>query len=261
MVEVTWSQRLTGMLAYPLSLFILLLALIWVGKYRDGIVWSSTGDAGDPYQTFNLHPIMMALGMFVFPTQAVLVYRILPMDRSKAKIYHLVCHLFSLICIAIGVAAVIAFHERTALPHFRSLHSWFGLGTLALFALQFVLGFISFCFPKLPFGARRSFAPLHQYLGVLCFGGGCITGIMGITQKIIDVRVKDSTVDSMGAEVQLANWMGVSVMGLFTFVLYTIYSAVGKRQKGRREPATVEEVEALTDKGNNGERYEHDYDE
>jgi len=56
-------------------------------------------------------------------------------------------------------------------PHFYSLHSWMGLTTMGLFALQFVGGFFSFLLllrcERATASFRASLVPVHSTFGIL----------------------------------------------------------------------------------------------
>ena len=63
--------------------------------------------------------------------------------RIWSKLLHTMFHLLAAPCIAIGFVAVWDFHNDrrvdgvpAPVPHFYSLHSWMGLTTMGLFALQ-----------------------------------------------------------------------------------------------------------------------------
>ena len=58
--------------------------------------------------------------------------------RIYTKLIHSMFHLLAVPCIALGFIAVWDFKSlRTnPFPHFYSIHSWLGLGTMGLFALQ-----------------------------------------------------------------------------------------------------------------------------
>jgi hypothetical protein len=146
-------------------------------------------------------------------------------------------HIFSMICVAIGITAAIAYHYRSSTAHFQSLHSWFGLGTMSLFALQFVIGFFAYAWPKLPFEARKSSVPVHQFLGMVIFFMACATACLGIAQKIVNIQLRAAAdgkpIPPVGPEVQLAHWAAIGIAILFALVSHC---APFDR---RREPARV----------------------
>lgn len=205
--------------------------------------------------------VMMVLGTLVFPTQAVLCYRMLPMSHMKAKVYHFVSHILGGMCMAIGLTSVTVYHMRKRLPHFRSLHAWMGLGTLGLYALQFVIGFLGYCWPKLPFGPRKSSLPTHQFVGCCCFAFSCVTVALGVNSKIDSLvayadPITKKAVDSFGPEVQLAQWIAVGAIVLMASSLYVILG--GQKRTTRSERGSAEEIESLRRRQNDDDIYEHD---
>lgn len=80
----------------------------------------------------------------------------------SAQVYHFVCHVLALLCVAVGLSSAIVYHTRIYVQHMRSLHSWMGIGTMGLYCLQFVFGFFAYCWPKLGFGPRKASLPTHQ---------------------------------------------------------------------------------------------------
>jgi hypothetical protein len=79
----------------------------------------------------------------------------------------------------------------------------------------------------------------------------CMTCCLGAFEKILDVRARDKTVPAMGHEVQIANWLAVSIAALMVFMMYIIYAGVNKK----KERGSAEEVESLRAKSS----YDHDY--
>lgn len=72
---------------------------------------------------------------------AVMAYRIILGPRAAKKAVHLLLHLVSLAFAAVGLYAAVKFHSDLGLPDVRSLHSWLGIATIGLYALQVSLFF------------------------------------------------------------------------------------------------------------------------
>lgn len=69
----------------------------------------------------------------------MLFYRMMTCCRKIfVKLLHTVFHAFGIACIAIGFLTVWDSHELASpkIPNFYSLHSWLGLTTMGLFAIQ-----------------------------------------------------------------------------------------------------------------------------
>ena len=65
-----------------------------------------------------------------------MAYRIVLGPRAAKKAVHLLLHLVALAFVAVGLYAAVKFHHDNGLPDIRSLHSWLGIATIALYALQ-----------------------------------------------------------------------------------------------------------------------------
>ena len=79
---------------------------------------------------------------------AMLMYRTCRCCRRIwSKLLHTTFHLLAAPCIAIGFVAVYDYHNDRRdkfgnpdpIPHFYSIHSWMGLTTMGLFALQVLI--------------------------------------------------------------------------------------------------------------------------
>lgn len=81
--------------------------------------------------------------MFFF-LLAILLYRLCRcLKHLYAKLAHTLFHALSIPCVALGFLAVWDYHNLEKIPNFYTLHSWMGLVTMGLFALQFVFGFFT----------------------------------------------------------------------------------------------------------------------
>lgn len=83
---------------------------------------------------------------FLLSFPAILLYRLCRcLKQLYAKLAHTFFHALSIPCVALGFLAVWDFHNLSdkPIPNFYTLHSWMGLVTMGLFALQFVFGFFT----------------------------------------------------------------------------------------------------------------------
>merc|ERR1739838_1244506 len=73
------------------------------------------------------------------------------------------------------------------IPHFYSIHSWMGLTTMGLFALQFIVGFFSFllllCCESATASFRAALVPIHSTFGITTFVMAVATACSGLTEK------------------------------------------------------------------------------
>lgn len=162
----SWFEYLVIVILSPILLVgALALTLVWVFRYRDGVAWSEK-----PEQQFYLHPILMVGGFItlsgfckfqnvdnpsILSTEidrnvpyvtAILLYRLCRcLKHIYVKLAHTFFHACTIPCVVIGFLAVYDSHNLANPPieNFYTIHSWIGLVTMGLFALQFVFGFFT----------------------------------------------------------------------------------------------------------------------
>lgn len=115
--------------------------------------------------------------------------------RIWNKLLHTMFHILAIPCIAIGFIAVLDSHNLrldndenpSPIPNFYSLHSWMGLTTMGLFALQFLVGFFSFllllCCESATASFRANLVPIHSTFGITTFVLAVATACAGLTEK------------------------------------------------------------------------------
>jgi len=172
------------------------LVFFWIVQYhsKPNSPWPFSWKE-DPDLEWNLHPVLMITGFIYFMGQAMLMYRTCRCCRRIwSKLLHTMFHLLAAPCIAIGFVAVWDFHNDrrvdgvpAPVPHFYSLHSWMGLTTMGLFALQFVVGFFSFllllCCESATASFRAALVPIHSTFGITTFVMAVATACSGLTEK------------------------------------------------------------------------------
>ncbi|XP_021939496.1 cytochrome b ascorbate-dependent protein 3 isoform X2 [Zootermopsis nevadensis] len=181
-----FEYMLVVVLASLLLLGSLTITLFWVLYYRGGFTWTE-----DPKHQFNLHPVLMVAGFITFSGFSILLYRVCRCCRRiYVKLFHTIFHALAIPCIVVGFIAVLDSHNLNpagAIPNFYSLHSWMGLVTMGLFALQFVVGFFSFlillCCEGATAAFRASLVPIHATFGITTFMLAVATCLTGLTEK------------------------------------------------------------------------------
>ncbi|XP_055310873.1 plasma membrane ascorbate-dependent reductase CYBRD1 [Sitodiplosis mosellana] len=184
----SWFEYIfTVIIASVLLIGATALTLFWVIYYRNGFAWRD-----DPKIQFNLHPVLMVAGFITLSGFSILLYRLCRcLKHIYAKMAHTLFHTLAIPCVAIGFLAVYDSHNLNSppIPNFYSLHSWLGLVTMGLFALQFVIGFFTFlvclCCAKMTYGCRGAMVPIHASLGLATFLLAIASCISGLTQKAI----------------------------------------------------------------------------
>ncbi|XP_006813966.1 transmembrane ascorbate-dependent reductase CYB561-like [Saccoglossus kowalevskii] len=196
---------------------------VWMGKYLGGFAW----DGSD--QQFNLHPLLMTVGLIFLYAEAMLVYRVF---RNTTKIYikclHGMIHLLALICAVIGLKAVFDNHNFNGITNMYSLHSWIGITTVVLFSLQLLCGFVSFLVPGVSRTLRASYLPTHVFFGVFIFGMAVASALMGITEKLLFTLDNYS---DLPAEARIANTAGICFLVFAGIIGYLVTRHDFKREE------------------------------
>ncbi|XP_046389632.1 plasma membrane ascorbate-dependent reductase CYBRD1 isoform X2 [Ischnura elegans] len=186
-----FEYMLMVVLASLLLLGALTLVLFWVLYYRKGFAWTE-----NPQLQFNLHPVLMVAGFITFSGFSLLLYRVCRCCRRiYVKLLHTIFHALAIPCIVVGFLAVLDSHNLATppIPNFYSLHSWMGLVTMGLFALQvlrvFIVGFFSFlillCCEGATAAFRASLVPIHASFGITTFMLAVATCLTGLTEKAL----------------------------------------------------------------------------
>lgn len=176
------------------------LVFYWVVQFRwdgQGIPFAWRGPTrGDLEKQWNLHPVLMLLGLVYCMGQAMLVYRSCHCCRRiYTKLLHTFFHILAIPCVVLGFLATWDYHSlRTdkegnpdPIPHFYSIHSWLGLLTMGLFIIQFLVGIFSFllllCCESSTARYRAALVPIHSTVGTTTFLLAVASAVAGITEK------------------------------------------------------------------------------
>jgi cytochrome b-561 len=191
------------------------LVLVWCIHFRGGLSLRSP-------LIFNVHPVLMIIGLIVLAGEAILCYRsLIPVvaSRDARKKAHLGLHAVGLAAAALGLYAVFKFHAESGIPDLYSLHSWLGVATVSLYALQWLAGFLAFFFPGAPPAARRAAVPWHRLLGFLSFALAVATAQLGFLEKLTFLQAPPLRLPRYGPEALLVNFTAVVVLLLGVAVL------------------------------------------
>ncbi|XP_070565224.1 plasma membrane ascorbate-dependent reductase CYBRD1-like isoform X1 [Ptychodera flava] len=206
---------------------------VWMGKLG-GFGWDGSG------KEFNLHPLLMTIGLIFLYAEAILAYRVF---RNSKKVYikslHGIIHMLAFVCAVVGLKAVFDNHNANNISNMYSLHSWIGLTTVILFGLQLLCGFVTFLFPGLQQSLRAVYLPTHVYFGVFIFGMAVATALMGITEKLLfTLKVPPNDYASLPETARIGNSAG------FFFVIFAaIVGFLVTYPDYKREPTEDEEYE------------------
>ncbi|XP_070565228.1 transmembrane ascorbate-dependent reductase CYB561-like isoform X2 [Ptychodera flava] len=195
---------------------------VWMGKLG-GFGWDGSG------KEFNLHPLLMTIGLIFLYAEAILAYRVF---RNSKKVYikslHGIIHMLAFVCAVVGLKAVFDNHNANNISNMYSLHSWIGLTTVILFGLQLLCGFVTFLFPGLQQSLRAVYLPTHVYFGVFIFGMAVATALMGITEKLLFTL--DEKYHNLPTTAIIANTAGVLLVLFALLVGYVVCNSTWKRR-------------------------------
>lgn len=129
---------------------------IWITVLRNDII------------LFSGHPLAQSLGV-VAVVQSILVLQ--PTHTASQKrlgqLVHAGLHLFSLVALVAGTVVIEYNKISNGLSHFRSPHAYIGVATLAVLALQYLVGFTMWATPALYGGesGARAVWKYHRWSG------------------------------------------------------------------------------------------------
>ncbi|XP_075518633.1 putative ascorbate-specific transmembrane electron transporter 1 [Primulina tabacum] len=172
--------------ALPVTLFthvvaiaLITLLLVWLLHFREGVAFKSDVEA----KIFNLHPLLMVIGFVLLSGEAILAYKTVPAIKKWPKLIHLVVHLVALGAGIVGIYAVFKFHSNKGIAHMYSFHSWLGMSTICLYALQWLSSFFLFVYPRVQESTRKRLAPWHAVSGIIIFFMVILSAETGLVEK------------------------------------------------------------------------------
>ncbi|XP_052180110.1 transmembrane ascorbate ferrireductase 1-like [Diospyros lotus] len=202
-----------------------IMVLVWCISFRGGFAW----EASNKSLIFNLHPVLILIGLIIFGGEAIISYKTLPWTKDVKKLIHLVLHAIALILGIIGVYAAFKYHNESNIANLYSLHSWIGIGVIVLYGIQWVYGFVVFFYPGGTDAIRRESLPWHVLFGILVYILAISNATLGFLEKL--TFLENSGLAKYGTEAFLVNFTAVVTVLFGIFVILTTLS----------QPATEDE--------------------
>ncbi|KAF5196213.1 Cytochrome b561 [Thalictrum thalictroides] len=189
-------------LAHLLAIAITTLVLVWAIHFHGGLAFKSN----NKQKIFNIHPVLMVIGFILVGGEAIMAYKTIPSKKKEPKLVHLILNLIALLVGIIGIYAVFKYHNELGIPDMYTLHSWFGMITICLYGLQWLLGFFSFFFPGATMSSRGRLVPWHWFLGMVIFVMAISTAEMGLVEKFTFLGLQH------GQEALIINFTGLLLL-------------------------------------------------
>ncbi|CAI9092210.1 OLC1v1027397C1 [Oldenlandia corymbosa var. corymbosa] len=215
----------TGVKAVPfaavtqvLGVAALILVLIWCISFRGGLAWESTNKS----LIFNIHPVLMLLGLIIMGGEAIISYKSLPLKKDVKKLIHLILHALALILGIIGIYTAFKFHNESNIANLYSLHSWLGIGIIVLYGIQWIYGFLVFFYPGGTSHIRREVLPWHVIFGIFIYLLAVGNAALGFLEKL--TFLENSGLAKYGAEAFLVNFTAIITILFGAFVILTVIS-------------------------------------
>lgn len=210
-------------LSQLLAVILLVLTGYWTGHMLGGFAWDGS------LQQFNLHPLLMILGLVFLYGDAILMFRIFRKEnKTVVKVIHMTMHVCSMICIVIALKAVFSYHRDQHLATFFSAHSWIGFLTVLMFFMQWLFGFVSFFLPWLNSDKRIDLLPFHRFFGIAIFAMSCATALVGVNEKLLLALSSDYS--KMGPIATVGNLVALVLVAFALVVGFLVTYAPYQRE-------------------------------
>eukprot|EP01018_Ginkgo_biloba_P013115 Gb_10110 [translate_table: standard] len=211
---------------HVLGVAIIVLVLVWCIYFRGGLAFVSTNKS----LIFNVHPVFMLIGFIFISSEAILAYKVIPGTHNYRKAVHSSLQAVALALGIVGLYAVFKYHNESGIVNLYSLHSWLGLGTICLFAIQWLAGFLSFWYPGAPNSARAGILPWHVFFGFMIYMFAIATAELGFLEKL--TFLESSGLYKYGSEAMLVNFSALVVLIFGVFVVLSASLPVEEDAEG-----------------------------
>lgn len=138
LVEETYSTLYSAS-GIVLAICSIAFVVSWCTEYHHK---NDNGFLGFPSWQNNIfayHPILLVGGFFGSQVFAIASWTVFK-HRPTAKIFHVVAMTTALACLIAGVRAVVLHKFKSGSAHIVSVHSWCGISCIALFCMNYALG-------------------------------------------------------------------------------------------------------------------------
>ncbi|KAH9088877.1 hypothetical protein Ae201684P_013090 [Aphanomyces euteiches] len=152
-------ETLLRVMSCILSVVVFCLVLVWMSAI--------SRDSPGPQMTHaSSIGILFSCRLGLYCARPILVFETKPFTHRTNKLIHATCHTLTLVSVIIGTVAVFRFHNEHNIRNLYSLHSWLGISTLVLYAMQYMFGFLVYLYPGVGAKLRLQVLPNHIAFGI-----------------------------------------------------------------------------------------------
>ncbi|XP_008801984.2 probable transmembrane ascorbate ferrireductase 4 [Phoenix dactylifera] len=215
------------------GVLVAILVLVWTLSFRTTFLLPiSTTSAAATSQLDHLysvlHPLLMVIGFILLSGEGILAHRWL--SGWSRKWMHLSLQGAALGFGLFGIWAKFKGNDGI-LANFYSLHSWMGLLCVALFAAQWVVGFLSFWRRGEGRRTRAALLPWHVFAGIYTYGLSVATAETGLLEKLTFLHINRG-LPRRSPEATLVNALGLALAVLCGLV---VLAAVSPKQRSNKD--------------------------
>lgn len=194
------------------------MVLVWCIYFMGGLAWEATNKS----LIFNIHPVLMLIGLVFIGGEAIISYKTLPLNKETKKVIHMVLHAIALVLGIIGICAAFKYHNESSIVNLYSLHSWLGICIIVLYGIQWIYGFIIFFYPGGTSTIRSDSLPWHVLFGLFVYLLAVGNAALGFLEKL--TFLENSGLAKYSSEALLVNFTAVVTILFGTFVIFTVLS-------------------------------------
>ncbi|KGN60469.1 transmembrane ascorbate ferrireductase 1 [Cucumis sativus] len=204
--------------SHVVGIVAMIMVLVWTIHFRGGLAW----EAVNKNLIFNIHPVLMLLGLIIIGGEAIMSYKSLPLRKEVKKVIHLVLHGVALGLGIVGIIAAFKNHNESGIANLYSLHSWIGIGVISLYGLQWVYGFATFFYPGGSGDLRRVSLPWHVVFGLAVYVLAVGNSALGFLEKL--TFLESGGIPKYGTEAFLVNFTAITTIIFAVFVILSVIS-------------------------------------
>lgn len=188
---------------------------------------------------FHLHVLLMGVAFPIFTTEALISFvgdgNRFGVDRDRdhrnKKRRHVWMHLCAILSAIIGVMIAFANHQQRKIPHLYSIHSWFGVLTIAVVVIQASIAVYSFGIGNPSPEFKAWILPSHRIMGQIVYNTAIATVLLGLLEMqgftvcpsiILDGDSNDTTTSKFCAQKMHLAAVGLLAWCIAALATFTI---------------------------------------